>query len=116
MFVCVIFSSATKVPAPELNLIAFVPLKVVALAAEPPDLGSLIKATLLKSFCVAKSPELAVSAPSKEVLSIIKKAPNSSNGSEPCPPFGSAITSISAPDKLPPPAALISATLIYPKE
>ena len=63
------------------NLTALVALNVVT-GVEPPDLGSLINATLLKSFWVVKSPEFAVSAPSKEVLRIIKKPPNSSKGSK----------------------------------
>jgi hypothetical protein len=68
VFVCVIISSDWNVPAPEFNLTAFVALNVGVLTAAPADFGSLINATLLKSFAVVKSPEFAVSAPSKEVL------------------------------------------------
>ena len=40
---CVIFSSTTKEPETPVTFIAFVPLKVVAVAAEPEARGSLIK-------------------------------------------------------------------------
>ena len=49
-FVCVIFSSTWNVPGVPENLTALVALNVVTVAAEPEDFGSLINATLLKSF------------------------------------------------------------------
>ena len=107
-----ISSSAVNVPDGEVTNIAFVPLNVVALAAEPPDSISLIKTTFLKSLAVVKSPVLPDSEASKFVFNITKKPPNSSIAFLPWPPFGSIITSNSAPDKEPPPAVLISATLI----
>ena len=64
MLDCVIFSSTAKVPDIPVSLIAFVALKVAALAAEAPDFGSLIKHTFLKSFATETSPEFADSVPS----------------------------------------------------
>ena len=75
----------------------------VGVAAEPPDLGSLISDTFLKSLATVTSPEFADSVPSKLVFNITKKPPNSSTALNPCPPFGSIITSNSVLINDPPP-------------
>ena len=59
------------------NLIAFVALKVVAVAADPPDVGSLNNATLLKSFAADTSEPDPDSTPSNDVFNMTKNPPNS---------------------------------------
>ena len=61
--VWVIFSSIVNEPEALASKTDFTALNVVAVAAEPPDLGSLIIHTRLKSLVVLKSPEFDVSAP-----------------------------------------------------
>jgi len=112
-----ISSSGVKVPGvgEAAILTAYVPLNVVAEAAEPAAFwGSLIKLIFLKSFAAVKSPELELSVPSYDVFNITKNPPNSSIAFLPWPPFGKIITSNSAPEPAPPAfvAASMSAFLI----
>ena len=112
-----ISSSVVKVPGVGLEaiLIAFVNLVVLVVTAAFDFLGFLNNAIFLKSFTAEKSPELALSVPSKLVFIITKKAPNSSCAFAPCPPLGGIITSNSEPDKLVAPAATIWELLIVAK-
>ena len=112
---CVIFSSTTYAPETPVILIAIVPLKVVAAAAEPAAFGSLIKLIFLKSFATVTSPELPLYVPSSEVFNITKNPPNSSTAFLPWPPFGGIITSNTAPDKFVAPAVTICALLTVAK-
>ena len=65
-----ISSSIVNDPDILVKLTALVALKVVAEAAEPPDLGSLIKVIFLKSFATVKSLVFEVSYPSSEAFII----------------------------------------------